>query len=77
MDIGRREAEKGFIQHYSLPDLQWDRAFYVIEDDYCTPSYEKLFREGAISSGGARKGSLNLLSMKQFLRLVKREVENA
>jgi len=75
--LGRREAEKGFIQHYSLPDLQWDRAFYVIEDDYYTPSYEKLFREGAISSGGARKGSLNLLSMKQFLRLVKREVENA
>lgn len=75
--LGRREAEKGFIQHYSLPDLQWERAFYVIEDDYYSPSYEKLFWEGAISSGGTRKGNPNLLSMKQFLRLAKREVEDA
>jgi hypothetical protein len=74
--LGRREAEKGFFQHYSLPDLRWDRAFYVIEDDCFLLNYEKLFWEG-VASTDTRKSNVNLLSMKQFLRLVKREVENA
>jgi hypothetical protein len=74
--LGRREAEKGFIQHYSLPDLRWDRAFYVIDDDFFLPNYEKLFWEG-VASTDTRKSNVNLLSMKQFLRLVKREVKNA
>lgn len=76
--LGRRESEKGFFQYYNSPDLQWDRAFYVIEDDYYSPSYEKLFWEGAKSSGGIRrKNSPTICSMKQFMRLIKSEVLNA
>ena len=74
--LGRREAEKGFIQNYALQDLHWDRSFYVIEDDFFLPNYEKLFWEGALLTG-ARKSRVNLLSMKQFLRLIKWEVNYA
>lgn len=74
--LGRREAEKGFIQNFALQDLRWDRAFYVIEDEFFLPNYEKLFWEGAMSTG-TRKSRVNLLSMKQFLRLIKREVNHA
>ena len=74
--LGRHEAEKGFIQNHSLPDLHWDRAYYVIEDDFFQPNYEKLFWEGA-SSISVSKSNIKLLSMKQFLRLVKRELDNA
>jgi hypothetical protein len=48
----------------------------VVEDDFFLPNYEKLFWEGALSTG-ARKSRVNILSMKQFLRLIKREVNNA
>lgn len=74
--LGRREAERGFFQQHSLADLHWDQAFYVIVDDYYSPNYEKLFWEGA-TSAGARKSHVNLVSLRQFLRSVKREVENA
>ena len=72
--LGKREAEKGFIQQFDSPGLHWDRAFYVIANEFFSSRYERLFWDGA-KSAGFTKRKINLLSVKQFLQIVRRDIE--
>jgi hypothetical protein len=71
--LGKNEAEKGFIQQFNLPSLHWDRAFYVIANEFFSPQYKKLFWDGA-RSAGSTNCKISLLSARQFLHTVKREI---